>query len=103
MFVGYFGRHKGPHVLMSALQLLEDRKLLDRFEVDFYGFDEGDLWAEVIFEAHPPTGHGLLLADQVFILDRGRVAVAGTVAELTRGGQSLEDVFLAHTSLPAGA
>jgi len=43
------------------------------------------------------------LADQVFILDRGRVAVAGTVAELTRGGQSLEDVFLAHTSLPAGA
>ncbi|WP_425349236.1 ABC transporter ATP-binding protein [Friedmanniella luteola] len=43
------------------------------------------------------------LADQVFILDRGRVAVAGTVAELTRDGQSLEDVFLAHTSLPAGA
>lgn len=43
------------------------------------------------------------LADQVFILDRGRVAVAGTVADLTRGGQSLEDVFLAHTSLPAGA
>ncbi len=43
------------------------------------------------------------LADQVFILDRGQVAVAGTVAELTSGGQSLEDVFLSHTSLPAGA
>ncbi|WP_375422968.1 ABC transporter ATP-binding protein [uncultured Friedmanniella sp.] len=41
------------------------------------------------------------LADQVFILDRGRVAIAGTVAELTRGGSSLEDVFLSHTSMPA--
>lgn len=43
------------------------------------------------------------LADQVFILDRGRVAVAGTVAELTGTGQSLETVFLEHTSLQAGA
>ena len=41
------------------------------------------------------------LADQVFILDGGRVAVAGTVPELTRGGLSLEDVFLAHTRLGA--
>ena len=37
------------------------------FEVDFYGFDEGDLWADVIFEAHPPTGHGVLLTDSIFI------------------------------------
>lgn len=37
------------------------------------------------------------LADQVFILDRGRVAVAGTVAELTASGETLEDVFLSHT------
>jgi ABC-2 type transport system ATP-binding protein len=42
------------------------------------------------------------LADRVFILDRGRVAIAGTVAELTSGGQTLEDVFLRHTSLSAG-
>jgi ABC-2 type transport system ATP-binding protein len=41
------------------------------------------------------------LADQVFILDRGRVAIEGTVEELTRGGSSLEDVFLSHTSMPA--
>ena len=39
------------------------------------------------------------LADQVYILDSGRVTVAGTVPELTRGGRSLEDVFLAHTRL----
>lgn len=38
-----------------------------RFEVDFYGFDEGDLWADVTFEAHAPTGRGILLADSVFI------------------------------------
>lgn len=37
------------------------------FEVDFYGFDEGDLWADVVFEAHPPTGRGELLTDRVFI------------------------------------
>lgn len=37
------------------------------------------------------------LADQVFILDAGRVAVAGTVAELTKSGDTLEDVFLTHT------
>ena len=37
------------------------------------------------------------LADQVYILDAGAVAIAGTVAELTRQGASLEDVFLNHT------
>ena len=26
------------------------------FQVDFYGYDEGDLDADVTFEAHPPTG-----------------------------------------------
>jgi ABC-2 type transport system ATP-binding protein len=43
------------------------------------------------------------LADRVFILDRGRVAVSGTVAELTRAGESLESVFLSHTSVQAGS
>ena len=43
------------------------------------------------------------LADRVFILDRGRVAVAGTVAELTRTGETLESVFLSHTSVQAGS
>ncbi|MFW6596905.1 ABC transporter ATP-binding protein [Propionibacteriaceae bacterium Y2011] len=37
------------------------------------------------------------LADQVVILDRGTVRTRGTVGELTTGGQSLEDVFLAST------
>ena len=37
------------------------------------------------------------LADQVFILDAGGVAIAGTVPELTRQGETLEDVFLTHT------
>jgi ABC-2 type transport system ATP-binding protein len=43
------------------------------------------------------------LADRVFILDHGHVTVAGTVAELTRTGESLESVFLSHTSLQAGS
>jgi ABC-2 type transport system ATP-binding protein len=42
------------------------------------------------------------LADEVFILDRGRVAVSGTVAQLTGGRRSLEDVFLANTHAEAG-
>jgi hypothetical protein len=37
------------------------------FEVDFYGFDAGDLWADVAFELHAPTGGGVLLTDTVFI------------------------------------
>lgn len=42
------------------------------------------------------------LADHVVILDRGHVAVAGTVAELTSTGESLESIFLSHTSVQAG-
>jgi ABC-2 type transport system ATP-binding protein len=38
------------------------------------------------------------LADHVYIVDRGVVTVAGTVADLTQDGQSLEDVFLANTT-----
>jgi ABC-2 type transport system ATP-binding protein len=41
------------------------------------------------------------LADQVFIVDRGQVTVSGTVRELTRSGDTLEMVFLAHTRIPA--
>lgn len=43
------------------------------FEIDFYGFDEGDLYADVTFEGIPPTPPGgpetrvLLLEDTVFI------------------------------------
>ena len=38
------------------------------------------------------------LADQVYIVDRGRVAISGTVRQLTKSGGSLESVFLSHTS-----
>ena len=38
------------------------------FQVDFYGYDEGDLDAVVTFESHPPTGPvQALLTDTVFI------------------------------------
>jgi len=38
------------------------------FQVDFYGYDKGDLDAQVTFKAHPPTGSGqVLLTDTVFI------------------------------------
>ena len=37
------------------------------FEIDFYGFDAGVGDAEVIFEAHPPTGRGLLVTKWVDI------------------------------------
>ncbi len=36
-----------------------------RFQVDFYGFDEGDFNATVTFTAHPPTGRSVLLEDSV--------------------------------------
>jgi hypothetical protein len=38
------------------------------FQVDFYGYDQGDLNADVTFTAHPPTGdEQVLLTDTVFI------------------------------------
>ena len=38
------------------------------FQVDFYGYDEGDLFADVTFTAHPPTGPvQTLLTDVVSI------------------------------------
>jgi ABC-2 type transport system ATP-binding protein len=37
------------------------------------------------------------LADRVVIVDRGRTVASGTLAELTTGGSSLEDVFLTLT------
>jgi len=41
------------------------------------------------------------LADQVFIVDQGRVTISGTVRQLTKSGGSLETVFLTHTSARA--
>ena len=38
------------------------------------------------------------LADQVHILDNGRLSISGTVAELTADGRSLEEIFLSHTT-----
>jgi len=38
------------------------------FEVDFYGYDQGNLNADVTFESHPPTGPiQVLLTDTLFI------------------------------------
>lgn len=37
------------------------------------------------------------LADRIHIIDRGRLAIRGTLTELTATGDSLEDVFLANT------
>ena len=38
------------------------------FQVDFYGFDEGDLFADVIFAVQPPTGNEVILEDaDIFI------------------------------------
>ncbi|QGN31976.1 ABC transporter ATP-binding protein [Microlunatus sp. Gsoil 973] len=42
------------------------------------------------------------LSDRIHIVDRGHVTVSGTVTELTAGGASLEDVFLANTHASIG-
>jgi ABC-2 type transport system ATP-binding protein len=43
------------------------------------------------------------LADQVFIVDRGRVTISGTVRQLTQSGGTLESVFLTHTTARAAS
>jgi hypothetical protein len=37
------------------------------FQIDFYGFDQGNLFAQVTFTGVPPTGGGTLASDSVFI------------------------------------
>jgi hypothetical protein len=38
------------------------------FQVDFYGFDEGDVYAAVTFRLQPPTGKGTVVkTDSVFV------------------------------------
>jgi hypothetical protein len=47
---------------------IDDTPFDDHPNNDFYGYDEGDLFAEVTFESHPPTGPvRVLLTDRVFI------------------------------------
>ena len=45
------------------------------FQIDWYGFDEGDFLSHVTFEVHPPTGKPvILLEDDVFIGEDDKVA-----------------------------
>jgi hypothetical protein len=56
------------------------------FQVDFYGFDEGDLNAHVTFSVQPPSGTGIILEDDVFIGEddnAGGGSTAGLDAEAT--------------------
>lgn len=53
------------------------------FQVDFYGYDLGDLSADVTFEAQPPTGNAVLLTDaDIFIGEDA--AGGGTDLDATR-------------------
>src|SRR5262245_62878750 len=45
------------------------------FQVDFYGFDQGDLFADVTFAVHPPTGKDVVLRTD--IVDIGEDAAGG--------------------------
>jgi hypothetical protein len=56
------------------------------FQVDFYGFDEGPLFADVIFTAQAPSGSGVISSDTVFIGEddaSGGGSEAGLDAEKT--------------------
>jgi hypothetical protein len=52
------------------------------FQIDFYGFDQGNLYANVTFAGQPPTGGGTLLSDTVFI--GGDPAGGGTDLDASR-------------------
>jgi hypothetical protein len=70
------------------------------FQVDFYGYDEGDLWADVTFEAQEPTGKGVLLTDKVFIGEddnSGGGSQAGLDASVT---YDLTEALAAYTPHP---
>lgn len=56
-----------------------------RFEVDWYGFDAGNLFSDVEFAVHPPTGRPVVIrTDRVFIGEddnSGGGSMAGLDAE----------------------
>ena len=56
----------------------------------------GDAGVSIVLTTHAME-EAAALSDRIHIVDRGRVAVNGTVSELTADGLSLEDVFLANT------
>ena len=70
------------------------------FQVDFYGFDEGDLFADVIFEVHPPTGSPeVILTDEVLIGEddnSGGGSEAGLDASVTYDLSALLQGFEPH-------
>jgi ABC-2 type transport system ATP-binding protein len=70
-----------PHARRATWALLEELRAAD---------------VAIVLTTHA-MDEAQALADQVYIVDAGRVTVAGTVGELTAGDRSLEDVFLAHT------
>jgi ABC-2 type transport system ATP-binding protein len=75
-----------PHARRSTWELLSDVRIAGvTIVLTTHAMDEAEA-----------------LADRVYIVDEGRVAIAGTVGELTRSGESLEAVFLSHTRAPVG-
>ena len=52
------------------------------FQVDFYGFDEGDLFADVHFAVQPPTGKFVALLDDVVFIGEDSNAGGGSEAGL---------------------
>jgi hypothetical protein len=70
------------------------------FQVDFYGYDEGDLDAVVTFRVQPPTGQFLfLLEDEVFIGEddnSGGGSEAGLDASVTYDLTALLSGFTPH-------
>jgi len=70
-----------------------------QFQVDWYGFDEGDLYSAVTFEAHPPSGNGVVLQDTVFIGEddnSGGGSEAGLDASETYDLKNLLGAYQAH-------
>jgi hypothetical protein len=68
------------------------------FQVDFYGYDEGDLFAKVRFWAQPPTGKKILLKAENGIFIGEDPAGGGTDvdAERTYDLTSALQEFMAH-------
>ena len=52
------------------------------FQVDFYGFDEGDLSADVHFSVQPPTGRFVAILDDVVFIGEDSNAGGGSEAGL---------------------
>jgi hypothetical protein len=66
------------------------------FQIDFYGYDEGDLTASYAFLLWPPTGSGQLYGGTLYIGEESPIVVLGILPKTCRDAPARQAVDLSR-------